>query len=41
VFGNQEAINRPIALGTKILAVTSLILWVAAITAGRYTAYIN
>ena len=41
VFGNQEALNRPIALGTKILAVTSLILWVAAITAGRYTAYIN
>ena len=41
VFGNQEVLNRPIVLGTKILAVTSLILWVAAITAGRYTAYIN
>lgn len=41
VFGDQAALDRPIVLGTKILAVTSSIFWVAAITAGRYTAYIN
>ena len=41
VFGNRAALDGPIPLGTKILAASSLILWAAAITAGRYTAYVN
>ena len=39
VFGRRAALDAPIPGGTKILAAVSLILWAAAITAGRYTAY--
>lgn len=43
VYGHRDhvALDGPIPIGTKVLAACSLILWAAAITAGRYTAYVE
>ena len=39
VFGNLSLDLSPVAGGAKLLAVTSLIFWTGAITAGRLMAY--
>jgi len=41
VLNNPSAANDPLPGRAKLLAMTSLMLWVAAITAGRLTAYIG
>ena len=41
LFRDPEAAKRPVPLAGKILACTSLALWMGAITAGRLTAYIG
>jgi cytochrome b561 len=40
VFRDPSAADVPIAASTKALAAASLFLWIAAITAGRLTAYL-
>lgn len=40
VFRDPSAADIPITAGTKALAAASLFLWMAAITAGRLTAYL-
>jgi hypothetical protein len=39
VFCNPSGEQAPIRMSAKILATASLVLWIAAITAGRLTAY--
>jgi hypothetical protein len=39
VFKTRAALDAPVSAGVKVLAATSLIVWAAAIAAGRYTAY--
>jgi hypothetical protein len=39
VFGAARMPDSPISNTAKALALVSLLLWVGAITAGRYTAY--
>ena len=41
VFGDPLLDKRPLAGSVRALAVLSLILWIAAITAGRLTAYLG
>jgi hypothetical protein len=41
VLNNPSAAGDPLSARAKLLALTSLTLWVAAITAGRLTAYIG
>jgi hypothetical protein len=40
VFRNASGEEIPVAAGTRVLAAASLFLWIAAITAGRLTAYL-
>jgi hypothetical protein len=39
LFGDPSVEKTPLSTHVKILAVTSLIFWLAAITAGRWMAY--
>ena len=39
VFGDRATVGRPISARVKFLATASVILWAAAITAGRLMAY--
>jgi hypothetical protein len=41
VFGNPDADRQPVSAQAKMLALTSLLLWVGATTAGRLMAYIG
>jgi hypothetical protein len=41
VFGDPLIDKSPLAMNAKILAVTSLIFWLGAITAGRLMAYLG
>jgi hypothetical protein len=40
VFSNPSGKDIPVPMSSKILATASLVLWLAAITAGRLTAYL-
>ncbi len=41
VFGDPQIDERPPASSARLLAITSLILWIAATTAGRLMAYLG
>jgi hypothetical protein len=40
VFRNASSEDVPVGMGAKVLAMASLVLWLASITAGRLTAYL-
>jgi hypothetical protein len=41
IFGDPEIDRRPFPSSAKVLAVTSLVCWLGAITAGRLLAYVG
>ena len=41
VFGDPQIDERPLPSSARLLAITSLILWIAATTAGRLMAYLG